>query len=105
MAQLVVSLLARADTTYIAHDLAFKAGAAVAARYLASFERLFLRLAAFPESGASRPAIGPRVRIGVESPYVVLYEHDPPQDTVTIFRVVHGRRKITGKMLLTDTTD
>jgi ParE toxin of type II toxin-antitoxin system, parDE len=55
--------------------------------------------------GPSRPAIGPRVPIGVESPYVVLYEHDPPQDTVTIFRVVHGRRKITGKMLLTDTTD
>jgi toxin ParE1/3/4 len=55
-----------------------------------------------PASGAPRPAIGPHVRIGIVSPYIVIYEHDAAQDTVTIFRIVHGRRKITGKMLLTD---
>jgi len=100
MARLIVSLLAQADTTYIAHDLAFKAGHAVAARYLESFEELYARVADWPEIGAPRPALGPHVRIGIVSPYVALYEYDVAQGTVTIFRVVHGRRKITGKMLL-----
>jgi toxin ParE1/3/4 len=55
-----------------------------------------------PASGAPRPAIGPHIRIGVVAPYIVIYGHDAPQDTVTIFRIVDGRRKITGNMLLTD---
>jgi toxin ParE1/3/4 len=102
MARLIVSLLAQADATYIARNLTAKAGHAVAARYLDSFEKLYDRLTHHPASGAPRPAIGPHVRIGIVSPYIVIYEHDAAQDTVTIFRIVHGRRKITGKMLLTD---
>jgi len=102
MARLIVSSLAQADTVYIARNLTAKAGHAVAARYLDSFETLYDRLILHPASGAPRPAIGPHIRICVVSPYIVIYEHDAPQNTVTIFRIVHGRRKITGKMLLTD---
>jgi toxin ParE1/3/4 len=100
MARIAVSLLAQADTAYIGRDLARKAGVNIAEKYLAEFESLYERLTRYPASGAPRPAIGSNIRICVVSPYVVIYEHDPSQDTVTIFRIVHGRRKITGEMLL-----
>jgi plasmid stabilization system protein ParE len=99
MARVIVSLLAQADSDYIVADLTDKAGPSVAARYAASFEALYERFAAYPDSGAPRPAIGQHVRIGIASPYIVIYEHDKTSDTVTIFRIVHGRRKITGRLL------
>ena len=103
MAKLIVSLQAQADEAYIIRDLARKAGRPVAEKYTASIDELLVRLIAFPESGAPRPSIGKRVRIGVIWPYVVLSEYTPATDTVTILRIVHGRRKITGKMLLSKT--
>ena len=99
MAQVIVSLLAQADTDCIVTDLAEKAGYNVAARYVASFEALYTRFAVHPDSGAPRPAIGPDVRIGIASPYIVIYGHDEASDIVTIFRIVHGRRKISGQLL------
>ena len=99
MARVIVSLLAQVDSDCIVTDLAEKAGYKVAARYAASFEALYARFAVHPDSGAPRPAIGPDVRIGVASPYIVIYGHDEASDTVTIFRIVHGRRKISGKLL------
>jgi len=103
MTRLVVSLQARADTAYVIRDLAAKAGNAVAAKYTASFETLFDRLLRFPDSGAPRPAIARHARIGVVSPYIVIYEFDAvTSDAVTIMRIVHGHRRITGKLLLTD---
>jgi toxin ParE1/3/4 len=102
MARLIVSLLAQADTAYIARNLTAKAGHVVAARYLDSFEKLYDRLTHHPASGAPRPAIGPPIRIGIVSPYIVIYEHDARQDIVSILRIVHGRRRITGELLLTD---
>jgi toxin ParE1/3/4 len=95
MARLVVSLLAQADTAQIVTDLAGGAGHPVAARYAASFERLYERLTRHPESGAPRPAMGRHVRISIVSPYVVIYEHVAAEDTVTILRIAHGRRNIT----------
>ena len=99
MARIIVSLLAQADTASIVTDLTEKAGYNVAAEYVASFEVLYERFAVHPDSGAPRPAIGPDVRIGVVFPYIVIYGHDQTSDTVTIFRIVHGRRKISGKLL------
>jgi toxin ParE1/3/4 len=99
MARVIVSLLAQADTNEIVTDLAEKAGYNVAAGYAASFEALYERFAVHPDSGAPRFAIGPDIRIGIASPYVVIYGHDKASDTVTIFRIVHGRRKISGKLL------
>jgi toxin ParE1/3/4 len=43
------------------------------------------------------PALGPNVRIGVVSPYIVIYRH--AEDTVNVLRIVHGRRRITDKLL------
>jgi toxin ParE1/3/4 len=102
MARVIVSLLAQADTTDIITYLAGQAGYGVAVGYAASFEALYERLASHPDSGAPRPAIGHHIRIGIVSPYIVIYEYDKVSDMVTIFRFVHGRRRITGKMLTGD---
>jgi plasmid stabilization system protein ParE len=99
MAQIIVSLLAQADTDGIVVDLTKKAGYKVAAEYAESFETLYERLTAHPDSGSPRPTIGRHIRIGIVAPYIVIYEHIRANDTVTIFRIVHGRRKITGKLL------
>jgi plasmid stabilization system protein ParE len=99
MSRLIVSLKARADTSDIIKDLASKAGYGVAAAYAAFFARVNERLAEFPDSGAPRPVLGPRVRICVVSPYVVIYEQMEAEDTVVVLRVVHGRRKIGRKFL------
>lgn len=99
MARLIVSLLAQADTADILTDLRGKAGRAVSRAYAASFENLYERLMRHPDSGAPRPAIGEHVRIGVISPYVVIYEYIAADDIVMIMRIVHGRRKITRKFL------
>jgi plasmid stabilization system protein ParE len=101
MSRLIVSLKARADTSDIIKDLASKAGYNVAAAYAAFFARVNERLAEFPDSGARRPVLGPRVRVCVVSPYVVIYEHMEADDTVVVLRIVHGRRKI-GRKILTE---
>ncbi len=102
MARVIVSLLAQADSAYIIIDLVAKAGHRVAAKYASDFEALCERLAIHPDSGPCRPAIGERVRIGIVSPYIVIYEYEPASGIVTIFRIVHGRRKITGDLLVGD---
>jgi toxin ParE1/3/4 len=56
-------------------------------------------LASFPDSGAPRPKIGPKIRIGVVAPYIVSYRHSENDNAVIVFRIVRGRREITGKML------
>lgn len=99
MARVVVSLLAQADTAIIPGDLAEKAGRRVAAEYAAAFEAVYERLAAHPDSGPPRSALGRDIRIGVVSLYIIIYGRTEANDTVTIFRVVHGRRRITGKLL------
>ncbi len=101
MARVIVAAPADADTADIIAYIAAKAGYNVAGQYVVSFEKLYDRLAGHPGSGATRPALGPRVRIGIVSPYIVIYEHDAASDTVTILRIVHGRRRITGKLLMT----
>ncbi len=101
MARVVVSAPADADTAEIIAYLTAKAGYNVAARYVASFEELYDRLADHPLAGAPRPALGPNVRIGIVPPYIVIYEHAKTDGAVTILRIVHGRRRITGRLLLT----
>ena len=103
MARVIVSLQAQADTAYIIRDLTAKAGYAVASDYAATFENLYDRLAQYPNSGVPRPAVAKHARIGVVLLSIVIYEHDKDtSDIVTIMRIVHGRRRITGKLLLTD---
>ena len=67
--------------------------------YNASFERLYEHLADFPGSGPPRPKVGLQIRIGIVSPYVVIYRHTEADSIVRVLRIVHGSRRITGKLL------
>jgi toxin ParE1/3/4 len=97
--RVVITASADADTADIIDDLTGKAGAHVAARYNADFDALYRCLERFPESGAPRRKLGPTVRIGVVFPYVVFYRYVEADDAVLVLRVLHGRRKITRRML------
>jgi toxin ParE1/3/4 len=99
MARVVVSSVADADTAEILAYLARKAGRATAAKYNALFEHLYDRLTDQPDTGPPRRALGPNVRIGIVPPYIVIYDHEPAANLVTVLRIVHGRRRITGKLL------
>jgi toxin ParE1/3/4 len=98
MARIVIASSADADFAEILTDLAAKAGWRTASKYDELFEKLYDRLADHPHSGPPRPALGQSIRIGVVSPYIVIYRNEG-DDTVTVLRIVHGRRRITGKML------
>ena len=73
MARLTVSPQAELDAAQIIDLLAKEAGSGVARRYRRTFDDIFARFARFPESGAPRPRLGQHIRIGVISPYVVIY--------------------------------
>ncbi len=104
MARVVITGPADADSAEIIGDLTAKAGELVADRYEAEFEALYLRLATFPESGSPRPKLGRFIRIGLVSPYMVVYRHAPGDDLVAVIRILHGRRRITRRRLTQPTT-
>ena len=99
MARVVFSGLADLDINGILVDLAAKAGRFVAVKYDGLFEQLYDRLAGHPNSGAPRPALGEHIRIGIVAPFIVIYQYAEDIDTVTVLRVVDGRRRISGRML------
>lgn len=71
-----------------------------AERIFTSIERASEALATHPRMGPRRPDIRPAARIVVEGSYLVLYETEPDTDygavkTVTVVRVVDGRRDLT----------
>jgi toxin ParE1/3/4 len=99
VARVIVTPSADADTAEIIAHLAAKAGYRVADKYNASFEQLYDMLADFPDSGAPRPKVGAHIRIGIVSPYIAIYRHTEAEDTVRVLRIVHGSRRITGKLL------
>jgi toxin ParE1/3/4 len=93
MARVVVAEHAKKDIRKIISDLNRRAGYIVATRYAADFKNVYRNLAQFPDSGPSRPALGPIARVKFVYPYVIIYDHDA--DAVTVLRVLHGRRDIT----------
>ena len=93
MAQVAFTSAADADAAYIFEDLYHTAGKSTVVKYRAALRVLYDHLAQFPDSGAPRPRIGRRIRIGVISPYIVIYRHDPAEDTVRVLRIVHGSRQ------------
>ena len=98
MARLRLSVQAETDAAAIVAMLQEQAGTQVAIRYRLEIEALFERPIMFPRSGVRRPSLGRHTRIGVVSPYVVLYEFGA-NDEVTILRIVDGRRKITRNLV------
>lgn len=99
MPRLTISATADADTADVLKDIFREAGPDVAAKFNSRFESLFERLIDHPDSGPVRPKLGRNIRIGLVLPYVVIYRHIEDDDTVTILRVVHGRRRMTRKLL------
>jgi toxin ParE1/3/4 len=97
-ARVVIASSADADYAEILTDLVARAGLRTATKYNELFERLYDRLADHPHSGAPRPVLGRSIRIGIVAPYIVIYR-DEDDNIVTVLRIVHGRRRITGKML------
>jgi toxin ParE1/3/4 len=95
MATLVVSPEAREDIRSIVAYLRDKAGAVVAQKYLAKFDKAGDLLARFPGIGTPKPSLGHEARTTVVAPYVLIYDDSRSADTVTLLRVVHGRRRIT----------
>src|ERR1700722_19999344 len=73
-----------------------KAGKSTVLKYRAAFKALYEHLANFPDNGAPRPKVGWRIRIGIVTPYIVIYRHTEADDIVRVLRIVHGRRRITG---------
>ena len=102
-ARIVFTESADSDSAYIYADLHGKAGTPTVVKYRALFRRLYERLADFPKSGAPRPKLGPHIRVGIVSPYIVIYRYSEADNSVIVLRIVHGRRKITGKLLSTGT--
>ena len=97
MAKLIVSPQAALDAAAIVELLSDKAGLDVAAKYLREIDALFERISAFPRSGMRRPSLGRDIRFGVVEPYVIIYRHRA--DTVTVARIVDGRRNITRQLV------
>ena len=97
MAHLVVTVRAAPDAADIFERLTDTAGTNVAMRYRREIDTLHDRLSLFPRSGMRRPSLGRDVRIGVVWPYVAIHEHR--SDTVTVLRVLDGRRNITRRLV------
>jgi toxin ParE1/3/4 len=99
VARVIFTAAADADAASIFDDLYAKAGKPTVVKYRALFKTLYDNLADFPDSGPPRPKVGPQIRIGIVSPYIVIYRHTEADGTVNVLRIVHGSRRITGKLL------
>ena len=97
MAKLIVSPQAALDAAAIVELLSDKAGIDVAAKYLREIDALFERISVFPRSGMRSPSLGRDIRFGVVEPYVIIYRYRA--DTVTVARIVDGRRNITRQLV------
>ncbi len=99
MTLLVVTADAEADTRDILAYLEREAGSPIAADYGRRFGRTIERLVRMPETGAPRPSLGSRARIAIVFPYILIYDYTPDDDTLTLLRILHGRRNISHDLL------
>jgi len=99
MARVIVSDVADEDMSRISARLAHEAGSRVARKYGLRFERLFELIAQRPDMCAARPGLGPFIRVGIVSPYLVIYRHITGENIASVIRVVDGRRNIVRSLL------
>jgi toxin ParE1/3/4 len=90
---------ARADIATILDDLENTVSASVALKYTEAFKHAFDHLTGFPRTGAPRPRFGREMRIWTVDPYIIYHRYTGIDDVVLVVRVVHGRRKVTKKIL------
>jgi toxin ParE1/3/4 len=99
MTRLVVTADADADTRDVLAYLGRHAGRSVAADYGRRFGKAIERLVEMPETGSPRPSLGVNARIAVIFPYVLIYDYDRDSNTLTLLRILHGRRNISQDLL------
>jgi toxin ParE1/3/4 len=99
MARIVITETASADQIAILEGLNANAGKRTAVKFRSLFAALYDRLAVHPAIGPRRVALGPGIRIGIVTPYLVIYRHSENDGTVTILRIVDARRDITDELL------
>lgn len=95
--RLDVSDRAKDDLDEIVFTIATENGKTVAQEWLLRLRHAIFMLRDFPELGVRKTRLGRLVRRIVERPYVIYYTFDGT--TVRISRVLHGRRKVTRKLL------
>jgi toxin ParE1/3/4 len=99
MTRLVVTAPAESDVIAILTYLAQEAGLKVAEDYERRFGLAIERLVQHPAMGAPRPQLGRSARMAIVWPYLLVYDYVGVDDTLTLLRVLHGRRKITPELL------
>lgn len=99
MPRLVVTAHANRDFDDILDHLGDAAGQQTAQSYAQRFADALERIEQFPSSGPQRPALGPDTRIAIVLPYVLVYDYSEPRDHLVLLRVLHGRRRMTERLL------
>jgi toxin ParE1/3/4 len=99
MTRLVVTADAETDTYDILDYIEEQAGPRIASEFGGRFRRTIEHVVALPFSGAPRPNLGSSTRIAIVFPYVLIYDYEEESDTVTLLRILHGRRNITRDLL------
>lgn len=102
MTEVTVAPQARSDLIRIVDHLASVASPATAGRWNDRLWATIDGIAHFPGTGAPRQRLGRNIRIKVVRPYIVIYGHELGSGTAHVLRVLHGRRKITRKLLRGD---
>ena len=97
MAEVVVTQSAASDILDIIELILQSAGVAVATKWQSRFDAKMLQLSNHPLCGTSRPEYGPGIRVEGVFPYLLF--HTATRDTVTVMRVIDGRRNVTPELL------
>ena len=97
MASLIFSEEAATDLETIIDYLVQAAGNSTAERYGERFRAAFRQLSD-PGSGSPRPQFGESMRLWSVPPYLIFYRHARSEATVSIIRIIDGRRRLSDKL-------
>ena len=65
----------------------------------ARFREKIGRILEHPGTGSPRPKLGNSTRIAIVYPYLMIFDHVRGSGELTLLRVLHGRRKITKRLI------
>ena len=99
MARILFSAQFWLDFDAVIRELAEAAGEPVARKYNLDIRRSVRQLADNPGIGAPRGKLGRGIRMLVVAPFLILYEGAPKAKSVTVLRILHGRRRITRRTI------